>query len=84
MLKKPLPEVDAAVKGSFIVAEDIPRAAMCFLEAAFLKFAFLRCESKKQAFFFGKKQHCKIEELADNLSLQLAKEMQLPGFCISY
>lgn len=74
---------DAAVKASFIVAEEIARASKCFSEGAFLKQCMLKiceqvCPDQKQAFKNVSLSRNTIadraRELAGNLTTQLAQE----------
>lgn len=74
---------DAAVKASFVVAEEIALASKCFSEGAFVKQCMLKvcelvCPEQRQAFnnisLSRNTITDRVRELAGNLTTQLAEE----------
>ncbi|KAJ8394068.1 hypothetical protein AAFF_G00054120 [Aldrovandia affinis] len=83
MFTKATAKKDAAVKASFIVAEEIARASKCFSEGAFLKRCMLKvceqvCPDQIQTFenvsLSRNTIADRVKELAGNLTTQLAEE----------
>lgn len=83
MFTKATAQSDAAVKASFIVAEEIARASKCFSEGAFLKRCMLKvcqqvCPDQIQTFKTVSLSRNtitdRVKELAGNLTTQLADE----------
>lgn len=87
MFTKATAKSDAAVKASFIVAEEITRASKCFSEGAFVKRCKLKvceqvceqvCPDQNQTFnnisLSRNTIADRVKELADNLTTQLAEE----------
>lgn len=83
MFTKATAKNDAAVKASFIVAEEIARASKCFSEGAFLKRSMLKvceqvCPDQIQTFknvsLSRNTIADRVKELAGSLTTQLAEE----------
>ncbi|KAG1952346.1 SCAN domain-containing protein [Pimephales promelas] len=83
MFTKATAKNDAAVKASFIVAEEIARASKCFSEGAFLKRSMLKvceqvCPDQIQNFknvsLSRNTIADRVKELAGNMTAQLAEE----------
>ncbi|XP_043968005.1 general transcription factor II-I repeat domain-containing protein 2-like [Gambusia affinis] len=90
LFTKATAKTDAAVKASFIVAEEIARASKSFSEGAFLKQCMLKvceqvCPDKVQTFQNVSLSRNtiaeRVKEIAGNLSTQLAEEM---GSCLAF